>query len=568
MHNYRACLHIHRMAQYLKRISKRNRPGTLCREARCRCEGSNTPGQTALLLIWESFVVSNVQPQVIVGSRTCADVLYLSLIDGQPMTSNDVVDVLVARHRAGLAIEVNHAALSHLLHDGFVPPPLTVYRDIFAIGVDLRAEVKAGAVSFIRDFPFENRKSPLDGVPDTSTLLQRLGQATKAACAQNREALLMLSSGLDSTSLAVAAKDAGRNDILCVTYGESEDDPEVIVARNTCRRLGLRHEPHLFDPRHLQIRADLVAYGESVPLPCTDPALPACISLVRQFGNSRNVILDGSGNDYYFWRPPRRLDLLKTWLGLGRFPVVDRLRPLLPMQLRRERILASPLELLLLNGVWLRYHESRRFYPEAVDTHKYWLRESGAHEFAREEFQHCLKMIYMGPAAFMLKTRNAAQAVGATARFPWADDAVADYCFSLPEEARFDRKHRKSKTIIRQMLWEALSYDANVVGKHHFSFGKRNFLRHHLSFCRNEILGCTLWSRGVERTFQHLAGLLERGQQTENALLSMFMVSLWHNRWIQGKLPGLLRSHRPAGLRDPEERKAEDGSSGIRKLAS
>jgi asparagine synthetase B (glutamine-hydrolysing) len=512
--------------------------------------------------------VSNEQPQVIVGSRTCAHVLYLSLIDGQPVTSNDIQDVLVARHRAGAAIDVNHAAVSHLLHDGFVPPPLTVYRDIFAISVDLRAEVKAGAISFVRDFPFENRKSSLDGIPDTSSLLLRLGQATKAACAENREVLLMLSSGLDSTSLAVSAKEAGRDDIVCVTYGESADDAEVIVARDTCRRLGLRHETHIFDAHHPQIRTDLVAYGEAVPQPCADPALAACVSLVRRFGSSRNVILDGSGNDYYFWRPPRRLDLLKTWLGLGRFPVVGRLRPLLPVHLRRERILASPLELLLLNGVWLRYNETRKFYPEAVNTHEYWLRESHAHQFAREEFQHCLKMIYLGPAAFMLKTRNAAQSVGATAHFPWTDDAVADYCFSLPEDARFDRKRHKSKTIIRQLLREALSYDATVVGKHHFSFGKRNFLRHHLSFCRDEILGCTLWSRGVERTFQHLADLLDRGHQAENALLSMFIVSLWHNRWFSCKLAELLHSHRSAGFRSPGERKTEDGSSGIQKLAS
>jgi hypothetical protein len=177
-------------------------------------------------------------------------------------------------------------------------------------------------------------------------------------------------------------------------------------------------------------------------------------------------------------------------------------------------------------------------------------------------------MIYMGPAAFMLKTRNAAQSVGATARFPWADDAVADYCFSLPEEARFDRRRGKSKTIIRQMLREVLSYDASVIGKHHFSFGKRKFLRHHLRFCRDEILNCTLWSRGVERTFQHLADLMERGQQAENALLSIFAVSLWHNRWFECNLAGLLRSDRPAGLRCPEERKAEDGSSGFQRLAS
>ena len=218
--------------------------------------------------------------------------------------------------------------------------------------------------------------------------------------------------------------------------------------------------------------------------------------------------------------------------------------------------------------MWLRYNETRQFYPDAVNTHDYWLKESTGHQFEREEFQHCLKMIYMGPAAFMLKTRNAALSVGATAHFPWTDDDVANYCFSLPEGARFDRKRRKSKTIIRQMLSEALAYDSTIVGKHYFSFGKRNFLRHQLEFCREEILGCALWSRNVERTFKQLADLLERGRQTENALLSLFIVSLWHNRWIESRLAGRVRSHRPAGLRILGERKTEDGSRGFQRLAS
>jgi asparagine synthetase B (glutamine-hydrolysing) len=512
--------------------------------------------------------VSNEQPLVIAGSRTCAHALYVSLIDGTAVASDDIQDILVARYRSGAAIGVNHAAVSHLLHDGFVPPPLTVYRDIFTVSVDLEARVQSGEISFVRDFPFENRKSPLDGKPDTHALLQRLGRATNSACGKSRNVVLMLSSGLDSTSLAVAAKEAGRDDVVCVTYGESDDDAEVVVARDTCRRLGLRHEPHLLDARDPRIGEDLIAYGDAVPQPCADPALPACVSLVRRFASSGDVVLDGSGNDYYFWRPPRRQDLLKTWLGLGRFPLLNRLRPLLPMHLRREKILASPLELLLLNGAWLRYSETRHFYPQAVNTHDYWRQESGRHRFAREEVQHCLKMIYMGPAAFMLKTRNAAQSVGATARFPWTDDDVAAYCFSLPEAARFDRTHRKSKTIIRQMLGEALAYDANAVGKHHFSFGKRTFLQHHLNLCQAEILNCSLWSGAVEPAFNELARLLERGRHTENALLSLFMVSLWHNRWFESKLSGLVRSHRPAGLRILGERRSEDGSSGFRRLAS
>jgi hypothetical protein len=512
--------------------------------------------------------VSREQPEVIVGSKTCAYVLYLSLVGRQPVVSDNIEDVLVARHRAGEPIEVNHAAISHLLHDGFVPPPLTVYREVFGISVDLRARVDGTGISFDRDFPFENHKSLLNGKPDTGVLLSRLGQATASACGPGRDVVLMLSSGLDSTSIAVAAKEAGRDDILCVTYGESETDVEVTVARDNCRRLGLRHEAHLFDARDPRIRTDLIAYASTVPQPCADPALTACVSLVRRFGAPGGAILDGSGNDYYFWRPPRRRDLVKTWLGLGRVPVLRQLRSMVPMHYRRERMLATPLELLLLNGVWLRHNETRRFYPEVVDTHEYWRKECEDVQFAREEIQHCLKMVYMGPAAFMLKTRNAAQSIGATARFPWTDDRVADYCFALPEADRFDRKRRKSKTIIRQMLREAIAYDANAVGKHHFSFGKRDFLRTNLDFCREEILQCKLWSRAIEGGFNQLAALLESGRQAENALLSLFVVSLWHNHWIGSNMSEMLRAPRSAGLRESRERRCEGEPSGFRKLAS
>ena len=481
----------------------------------------------------------------IIGSPTCERITYVTLVNGEVFKSDDIRQVLCARHEAGAAIDVNHTAISHLLHDGLVPPPLTVYQDIFAISVDLTARASASNISFARDYPFENRKSPQTGHPSTTTLLHHLARATRLATAGTNDVILMLSAGVDSTSVALAAKEAGRDDVLCVTYGESESDFEVEFARATCRRLGLNHTPHVITDHDRSLESRLLNYASKVPEPCADPALVACISLVARHAAQEGIVLDGSGNDYYFWRPPRRIDLFKTWLGLGRIRAFRELRKLIPMYYPHERLLASPLELLLLHGAWLRYSESRRFYPKAVDSHRYWVGESRhCYQFDREELQHCLKMIYMGPAAFMLKTRNASLPVGAHPRFPWTDNELADYCFSLPATVRFDRKHRKSKTIIRQMLQDTISYDADKVGKRPFSFGKRNFLQRHLAFCRDQILACSLWSPRIAFTFDRLADLMTRGQQTENALLAMLMVSLWHNHWIQGGMLDLLHSNR------------------------
>lgn len=478
------------------------------------------------------------------GSPTCAWQRYLSVVRGQLVSASDIRVVLRARYAAGAAIEIDHAAISHLLHDGFVPQPRTVYRDIYVISVDLSARQSDRGISFTRDFPYENRKSSCSGQPSTRTLLDHLTASVRRDCEDSRGGILLLSSGLDSTSIALAIREAGRRDILCVTYGDSEDDVEVQHASETCKKLGLRHQAHIFESRAAKVVEDLRGYAAQAVEPCSDPALTAVVSTVTRHADPGGVVLDGSGSDYFFWRPPKPLDLLKTRLGLGKIRTLRRLRDIIPMHVRRERILATPLELLLLNGAWLRFSDSSRFYPQAVNTHDYWLEEStGASAYEREEMQHCLKMVHMGPAAFMMKTRNAAMAVGAAARFPWSDPAVAEYCFSLPEGARFDRRRRRSKPIVRQMLKEMLDYDSDRIGKHHFHFGKHRFLERHLAFCREEIVSCSLWSGKIEKTFQKLADMLAAGRPSENALLSILMVSLWHNHWIEGSMMETLRGN-------------------------
>jgi hypothetical protein len=137
--------------------------------------------------------------------------------------------------------------------------------------------------------------------------------------------------------------------------------------------------------------------------------------------------------------------------------------------------------------------------------------------------------MYVGPGAHMKKTRNAALAAGAAARFPWSDPAVADYCFHLPGRYRFDRARRKSKILVREMLRQTIGYDDELVGKRAFLFAKRRFVQAHRAFCREQILACTLWSRPIERTLDHLSKMLDLGRPTENALLALLMVSLWHN---------------------------------------
>lgn len=478
-------------------------------------------------------VVPRLDDSACVGSPTCATVRYLTLLNGQITASESISDIILARQMAGLSVEVDNSSISHLLHDGFVPQPFTVYRDIFAISVGFAASVVCGEIHFRCEFPFRLARSRADQIGDSLTLLEHLSEAVDEACGSSSNPILLLSAGLDSTGLAVAAKHRGRDDLVCVTYGEQGGQSEVSYARAVCKRLGLRHEAYILDVQSNAVRQSMIDYAAAVPEPCADPALIATVSATAAYGGRNSTVLDGSGSDYYFWSPPRWLDLLKVRLAPGRLPGARSLRALLPFYTRHERLLSSPVEPYLLHGSWLRHCDSRRFFPGSVDTHEYWMKEFQAHgDIPAQEARFQARALYVGPGAHMKKTRNAALAVGATARFPWADRKVADYCFNLKEPYRFDRETRKAKILVRQMLRDFVGYDDELVGKRPFLFGKRRFLEAHMGFCREEILNCRLWSPQIENEVARLENSLLRGCRAENALLSLVMVSMWHNHWF------------------------------------
>jgi asparagine synthase (glutamine-hydrolysing) len=476
------------------------------------------------------------------GDPTCAEPRYLTIIDGKLFTSNDIVTVLRHRRRHGASIEVSPVAISHLLHDGFVAQPFTVYEDVYVVSIGMSATLQHGRLNFDFDFPFLKSKSRQDGEASPAKLLAMLSAATDTACRERANPLLMLSAGLDSTSLALALKEAGRDDTLCVTYTENDDLDEAELARSLCVRLGLRHETYHLDLETSAVDTLLQRYAASAPEPCGDPALTACVAPISRHADQDTVILDGGGNDAYFWKPPRQLDLAKLWLGLNRLPGLGHVRRTLPMHFRYERLLSTPLELLLFAGPHLRYCDTRSFYPASVDTHSAWLDRFNRLDMPSEEVRSSIRSAFMGPAAHLMKTRNAAELVGALARFPWTDHQVANYCFDLPADHRFDRASKKNKVIVRQMLADYVDYDEEAVGKRVFKFSKRRFLAQHLDFCREEILSCTLWAPSIEYSLARVMRAFERGAQTENALLALLMVSLWHNHWVRETLPGVLGS--------------------------
>jgi hypothetical protein len=192
----------------------------------------------------------------------------------------------------------------------------------------------------------------------------------------------------------------------------------------------------------------------------------------------------------------------------------------------------------------MRLHESRAIFSHAVNTSPYWRDVSRLTDGLNlVDLFGAVTERHQGPGGSMQKQVLAASAIGMGASLPWCDHAIADYYFNLPEHDRFSRKPAKNKLLLRKMLLRYLDYDADVVGKHYFSFDGAGFIVRNMDFVRSEIDSCGLWDAGGLALIHGWLDQVESRPLLYHSLLTVFMVSGWHNhsRYLKPQLAARAR---------------------------
>ncbi len=483
--------------------------------------------------IGDAPVIVDGRTATITGDRTAGREVSFSL---------EPVGVTVAASMQPLVVPARHrlspTGISHLLHHAHVPFPMTVFDGVATLGMGDVAHVHRTGngsvrVEFDHEYPFLESASRGDSPPDVAQLLDLLTTSTAKAIETGSEAVLMLSAGKDSTAVAIAVAHAGLADrVRCVTYSNGPDDPEPAVAAATAERLGLRHEIVELPSDRSSLEGLLETFFTHSYRPSADLAqIPYAVAVARA-AELGDTLLDGGGNDSYMGFLPSKADLTKQrWRIRGAGPaalatrLVDVGSPV--NYLARSRAEAT------LPARSLRLVDTRRFYPDVVDTRPFWRAESRRHaDRSLPDLLNSVLIRHTDPQASMLKMRQAAAAFGMTTAMPFCDDDLADYVFHLPRSERFDTAAGRTKILLRKMLATYGDYDADAVGKHPFRFDGAAFLERHRPFVTDEIVGCPLWDREtvsglVERWFAAMNG---RRPFTYHALLILFQVSAWINR--------------------------------------
>ncbi len=451
--------------------------------------------------------------------------------------------------------ELDLDALEAFLAFGFVPTPLSIFREIRKLppGSVLVCDADGGAHSvsietFARPRPAatEDLLGESEGAL-AEELLHRLTDSVRAHLVADVPVGVLLSGGIDSCALAaLAAQEVGELKTFTIGFDEREFD-ERDLARLVARRYGTDHHELVVRPDAIEL---LPALAVTFDEPFADSsAIPTY--LVSKLARSEvKVALSGEGGDELFGGYN-----YYAGHGLARrlAPAASLLRPLverLPTSTER----ASSLD-------WRAKRFVRSAHLSTLDRHYAWKSVFtpeertalvqpeartgfdprdllGVHYDAGAGADELSRVMGLDLSVFLVddmlvKTDRASMAHSLEARVPILDQVVAEFALALPSRSKV--RGLAKKRLLRQAVTPLLPREVIAGKKRGFSPPIGNWLRNELQPLTREVL-----SPGALREqgyFRHEAVSLfidehaARKADHSRKIWALLTFSLWLHRY-------------------------------------
>lgn len=142
--------------------------------------------------------------------------LYIFLPDSKEfLLYSFSIRSLLEDDRVEKPLNILSDGVSFLMQSGVIPPPRTIYSNIYILGIGDEAKVatdgKKIVLDFGHDFPFRHadRLPPEAMKPDEDKILELVGKAVSDSLDSSRRTYLFHSAGKDSNTVALAIAEAG-----------------------------------------------------------------------------------------------------------------------------------------------------------------------------------------------------------------------------------------------------------------------------------------------------------------------------------------------------------------------
>lgn len=468
--------------------------------------------------------------------------IYLSSDKKNLFYSKNIVQLLDDK-RIKKPLKVSIKAVSFILQSGVVPPPLSIYEDIFILGIGHSASICTKNnkidISFKYDFPFfnKNRVSKDEMTPKKDEILDLIANATIKRINPSKPTFLFHSAGKDSNTIAVALAKAGlQNNITLVTHKSKGNKDESEISKSIADKLGFKHKilNEVDELKDEHVNA-IDKYFTNAPFPCADNVTlvyPLYTVQMPELANSN--IIDGMGNDVYIGHIPSSSE--NKYQKYSK--TLTYIRPLIKFA-NSENMLniigRTRTEWTGLDG--MSFSDVNYFLPLATDVFHYWKEKSSKKNYL--DFRADIRGGMIDQEMFTRKVRNFSDSISSNLILPFCNTEVANYFAITPEEYVFDRKNLKNKLILREILNDEICLDSDKLGKMGFTYDYISVVSQNYRLLSEEIFKCKLWDseaikKVVNRMRKSSNGKGWSSRAASRFIYRLYLISTWlnKNKWV------------------------------------
>ena len=431
----------------------------------------------------------------------------------------------------GFSRELDPDALEAYFDGGYVPAPLSIFRDARKLPQGHLLTVRAGDAEprierYARPAPTTGRAGSEDELAEELRVLLR--DSVRAHLLSDVPVGVLLSGGVDSSALTALAAEQSSEQLHTFSIGFAEESyDELAKARVVAERFGTEHHELRLSPNIVEL---FPAVTESFDEPFADDAAIPTYLVSELAAKTVKVSLAGEGGDELFGGYD--VYAAHSIAGLAG-PFAPLLRRVPSPRVQRFAG-AATLPVFERHLAW-----KRMFTPEARDG---LLRSHGsdpiAHYRARweetngaDDLNRVLDLdvgTYLADE-LLVKADRASMAHSLEVRVPFLDTVLSEFAFALPSRLKVRRLAKKR--LLRKALAPILPAEILSAPKHGFTLPAAQWLRGPLEPYARELLSSDrgLFDGAVVAQLldEHVAGRSDNWKQ----LWTLLSFAAWYDRY-------------------------------------
>lgn len=467
--------------------------------------------------------------------------VYVDRKNNYVLYSQDQKKLFDSIYKSPSKLTVRTDSICFLLQAGVIPSPITIYEDVYIIGLfdilDISFNDSLVNLNFHKNFHYttDMYSENVDIEYDKNTFFKLVNSAIFKDDSKNN--YLFHSAGKDSNIIAIAAaKSEYRDHINLVTLKSSLAGDESELSKAIANKLGLKHnilhEIEFFDKNIIRV---MDRYYDDIIFPCVDDlgiAYSTYIYQMPQLDGSK--IIDGGGNDSYLIAPIKfTTNLLINVAKYMSLINSDKLK--FQSESIALKLFRTPAE--WCGPIGMSRYDIKKIYTDDTYTHDYWCKWSGMlnKKYDSCNFHSITLTGIIATEKHIRKVREFTNAINAKLIMPFMDQAVSNYLLSLPKKLLIDEDNKRNKPLFRQILKDEIGVDSDLIGKKGYTYNFTKIVVNNKNYICDTIFRCSLWNSNhlndyIARLYGNIGTKNTRvASHSARLIARLFIISRWYS---------------------------------------